>query len=162
VEIRGLALHPAQGWVACATDGAKLHFLSGDTLQPDRPPLTSGGAPIQITADGASLAWCAFNAIHLLNLRTGAELRQLLPPEGDGHEDGSIDSLALSPRGTLLASSAGGTKHVQLWELWSGRRLADLYAGGGTVNVAFSPDGRSLAVTADERTQLYEIRGQHE
>jgi WD40 repeat protein len=41
----------------------------------------------------------------------------------------------------------------------NGRLLADWSVSGGTLQAAFSPDGRTLAVTADHKTLLYEIGG---
>jgi hypothetical protein len=59
----------------------------------------------------------------------------------------------------LLLTTAQKTQHVRLWRVADGRLLADLFIGGGTLKSAFSPNGRTLAVTADHQTLLYEIGG---
>jgi WD40 repeat protein len=57
----------------------------------------------------------------------------------------SAVSVAFDPRGTLLAGGdANG--HVYLWNIATGRQVANLATGGADVNsVAFSPDGTMLA-----------------
>jgi WD40 repeat protein len=75
--------------------------------------------------------------------------------------------MALSPDGKLLASTGhdwGGT--VQLWDLEAGKRSAIL-AGGEpgrriqVTNLAFSPDGTTLATLGgeDRRLRLWDVAG---
>jgi WD40 repeat protein len=161
-EILGLAVHPGEGFLACGTDENKIHFLSGDTLQPLRPAPAREARNCLFSPDGSCLLFDADFLIHFLNLRGDQVLRSLRAPGSDKAHDGHISSLILSPDGTLLLSASGETKHIRLWEVASGRLLADLFVGGGTVKPAFSPDGRTLAVTADKRTLLYEIGGLRE
>ncbi len=53
-------------------------------------------------------------------------------------------SLTFSPDGTTLASAGGGK--AQLWDLASGQLLLNVDASNYTAALAFSPDGRRLAV----------------
>jgi WD40 repeat protein len=65
-------------------------------------------------------------------------------------------SLAFNPDGTLLAvatesfSNSGKTGVVELWGVASSRLLFSLpaYAGGNLEDLAFSPDGSTLAILA--------------
>src|SRR5258708_33291561 len=68
-----------------------------------------------------------------------------------------MDELAMSPDGLLLGSACQRTRQVRLWESANGRGLAELPLEEGTLKVAFSPDGRRLAVTADTHTRVYEL-----
>jgi WD40 repeat protein/DNA-binding SARP family transcriptional activator len=71
---------------------------------------------------------------------------------------GNVEGLAFSRDGTLLA--AVGTGKVVLWEVRSRRIVRILSAGEhGAPGVAFSPDGRTLAIgQADGVGVLYDLR----
>ncbi len=157
-SLDGLALHPAEGGVLCRS-GGKLHVLSAGTLRPVQPPADGGGSLLQVSPDGGTLAWADHGVIRCAPLRGSDPPRLFLAPDSDRSEDGRIDRLLFSPSGDLLLSASSETRHVKLWEAAGRRLLADWFVGGGTVRAAFSPDGRTLAVTADNRTLLYEVGG---
>src|SRR3954463_9542706 len=60
---------------------------------------------------------------------------------------GKLDAIAFSSDGLTLATASGDSRSVTLWDVASGHERANL-AGhqGPTWSVAFSPDGRRLAV----------------
>ncbi len=62
----------------------------------------------------------------------------------EGHED-SVESVAFSPDGTLLASG-GNDKTIRLWKVVNGKEINILHGHSEPVlSVAFSPDGTLLA-----------------
>jgi WD40 repeat protein len=72
----------------------------------------------------------------------------------------NITDFAFTPDGALLASASESSRHVKLWDVAGGRLAADLVAGdGGSLRIAFRPGGRTLAVAAERRADLYEISG---
>src|SRR6266851_4647866 len=82
--------------------------------------------------------------ISLREVATGAERIRLT-----GHKY-ELRAFALSPDGRTLASgSMDGT--VRLWDLLTGKEIGqlgkevDFFKGGWVLDVAFSPDGRTLA-----------------
>lgn len=58
-----------------------------------------------------------------------------------------VRSLAFSPDGRLLATTAGSSQYVWLWEASTGKRVRKLTDRYSARAVAFFPDGRHIAAT---------------
>ncbi|HEY7158758.1 MAG TPA: WD40 repeat domain-containing protein, partial [Gemmataceae bacterium] len=98
------------------------------------------------SGDGKVLAgWDrADHRIHLWDAATGAELRRL------DCGDTSINALAFSPDGKMLAAAGGSYGRgncLLLWETDTGRLVRSLSPRHTLHCVAFSPDGRVLAAS---------------
>jgi WD40 repeat protein len=125
--------------------GEKVHDLAGAATRysllafsPDGKTLAAGGE------DGRISFW---------DVLTG-DPREPLP----GHT-APVRAVAYSPDGRLLAS-AGSDKTVQLFELASRRRLNVFFGTTAFTNLAFSPDGRTLAAVCeapDSAVRLWEV-----
>ena len=113
-------------------------------------PLRDVVHSLAFTPDGSVLAATGGNttdfAIHLLDVVNGQPIGDL-----DGHT-GIVWSLAFSPNGRLLAS-VSSDKTARIWDWRSGNLLQSLDFPGETVSVAFSPDGKSLAVGGVDELQ---------
>jgi hypothetical protein len=94
---------------------------------PGKPWLVSGHA------DGQIILW---------DLVTGAQIRKF---ETGGI--GPVESLAISPDGSLVATGSAYSDHlVRLWDVSSGAKLRELVGSqSGVIAVSFSPKGDFLA-----------------
>jgi ankyrin repeat protein len=103
-------------------------------------------AAVAVSPDGKTLALGGhFADISLWNYRTGQRLRAIRT-----HVDltGEVAILAFSPDGTRLACAGGdgfGNGEVEIWNVQTGPLVATLNSKS-VHSVAFSPDGKTLAV----------------
>jgi eukaryotic-like serine/threonine-protein kinase len=98
--------------------------------------LLDNAAPMLGPAGERGFAW------EYLSRRVSDELRVL-----KGHR-ASVEKLAVSPDGRTLAS-ADGLGEIRLWDLATGEcRVFTPRAPGGVFDLTFSPDGKTLAVSA--------------
>lgn len=108
-------------------------------------------------ADGSVLAVSDEWGVCLIDTRLWRVLRVLREPSlPNAHED-DITQLQFSRDGALLVSAAYDRK-IKVWEVASGRLLAaTTVLGADNIHPVFSPDGRYLASTGNNRTTLFEI-----
>jgi WD40 repeat protein len=100
------------------------------------------------------------NTITVWQLSTGQELRTLTG-------DGSINSLAISPDGQILASShtvvsfmgGGNDNTIKIWQLSTGVELRTLTVdlNWWVHSVAISPDGQTLVSGGDDTITIWDL-----
>jgi WD40 repeat protein len=110
--------------------------------------------------DGKHLVWVARNTAQVMEAVTGSLGAQM------GHEDAIVQA-ALSPTGSVLACASAGTVDgtlvplVQLWEPQQGTKLGILQTAGEAIgSLAFSANGRLLAVGAGNTVTLWDVAAQ--
>jgi serine/threonine protein kinase/WD40 repeat protein len=114
--------------------------------------------PITFSPDSRTLARMSKDGIILQDIAGGPTVTLPRAPEGLVVW---INDLAISPTRRLLAAAmAGKGFSVGLWDLATGKFLADIPLTGGVVtHVAFSPDGERLAVTVvRDGEQIHYVR----
>jgi RNA polymerase sigma factor (sigma-70 family) len=143
-----------------AATGKEIRRLEGH----GRGSGTRSVTRIDFSPDGKTLASTGTDrTIRLWDVATGMELRKLDALHGD------LDPLVrFSPDGKLLVSKDGG--NVRLWDVATGMELRKLQVAGGNpqgggvpgggapVDVAFSPDGQTVAVGNIGSIKLWETR----
>jgi WD40 repeat protein len=149
--VYSLAFTPdGKGLASGAQDGMALvwdlstekprHALSGHYLAPVSLAFSPDG---KLLATGDGQPYVGHDSreaqIRLWDLDGGRLLRQFT-----GHID-SVQSLAFSPDGKLLASG-GGDARFRVWDPATGKRLYQVRGGEGRWQVSFSPDGGALLV----------------
>jgi DNA-binding SARP family transcriptional activator/WD40 repeat protein len=148
-----LAVAPGGKEFAVDTTADRVGLFSVGALAPRNTYSIVGGA--------TALAWSRRGVLALGGQKGRIELVDdgairglsgLAPPKGTSE---AVESMAFSHLGDLVAASDGrnrGGKWTGVAEVWNvdGRRLARLRFDAPTWSVAFSPDGRELAVGLDD------------
>ncbi len=136
-RVASLDWSPAGPYLAVTTDDETVSIVeveTGRTLQ--RLPHTARVRDVEFIPDGSSLVTSTAEALQLWDLKTGRSL--IVSP--DGHTD-----IAVSRDGELVAAVHSAS--VSLVDLAHGfRRTTLVTAGVDAECVAFSPDGKTLAV----------------
>jgi WD40 repeat protein len=121
----------------------------------------AGVAAVAITPDGKHFVLARpDHSLRLVDSATGKEVRTLEPAattRGPGFA-GNPARLTVSPDGKLLAYSANDPT-VTLYSLETGKVVTRLHQqlGGGWLGVAFSPNGRFLAIGGYPGVRVYGI-----
>ncbi len=128
---------PADGTVSIKPDGQ----INSVAFAPDGRTLATG------MGDGSVVLW---------DPATGQKRSSL-----QGHDSG-VTAVAYSPDGTRLATSGGQDGTVKVWDVAAGKALVSLKVPTGpvvsSVNLAFSPDGATLAAGyGDAAVRLWDV-----
>jgi RNA polymerase sigma factor (sigma-70 family) len=119
--------------------------------------VTDGVHVFAVAPDGKSLATGGNDmAVRVWDLGTGQVVRTLTGHKKDG-KDGSVAALAFSPDGKLLVSAGSHDKTVIFWDAATGKELRRV-TQTGVSQVAFSPDGKTLAAGGwDGTARLWDV-----
>jgi WD40 repeat protein len=113
---------------------------------------------IAFSPDGRLLASVGDdNSIKIWDASTSRLLRSLTEQvfTAKSRAVGTVDEIAFSPDGRSLASSHSSFV-VKLWDVETGREVRQLKGAEGAI--AFSPEGRWLAVTMNDKTLLWDVQ----
>ncbi len=150
---QGVAVSPDGRLIAAGSKSGTVTFWNAATLRPDGIPLHVGApvADVAFVGDGSRLA-VALGTLEAARPITAATTTRLWDvaarvPTGvalGGHTT-TVNALARNPDGRLIAAGDNGG-HVMLHAAGTGAVVADIDVQAGVRSVAFSPDGRRLAV----------------
>ncbi|MFD0209925.1 PQQ-binding-like beta-propeller repeat protein [Streptomyces hirsutus] len=110
---------------------------------------------VAFTPDGRTLAVVTIEAdderVTLLDAATGRTQRTIEPSAR------SPLSLAFSPDGHALATASSGNRLVKTWDARTGQLRDSFRVNGEVESLAFSSDGRTLAVSSARGVQLWDL-----
>jgi WD40 repeat protein len=163
-EVKALAFSPDGRTLAAVTSNgmASVWDVESRTLGQGPFPVGPSAVSLSFSADGTVLATAGGNGVKLWKVATGAALGRVGPAS-------SADDVAFSPTGPIIAfvSSQGqGGGNAEIWDVDRRSRIATLqvnagapsYRSGRAYAVAFSPNGRMLAIAGDRPlVQLWDI-----
>jgi WD40 repeat protein len=114
-------------------------------------------------AAGPGAEWCVNqwpnqHSLHLFRAAEPLPSAAFRLPGEDIAEEGTITDVAVHPAGRWVVSTSEHHRHLKVWSVNSGELVASETLGEGSGRVAFDPGGRTLAVTTDQCTMLYDIR----
>jgi WD40 repeat protein len=163
-----VALSPDGKVLACGSDHwVRLldaqTLVSGSKRAKVLAQLPGHHARLAFHPGGQMLAVSNGLSLWLLNYDEGTlTFVRKLPSEDVKAHDQEINHLSFSLDGALLVSG-GGDRKLMIWELASGRLISTIpVEGEGNVYPLFSPGGRLLAATSDNKTILLELLGLEE
>jgi RNA polymerase sigma factor (sigma-70 family) len=116
---------------------------------------------VALSADGRTLASTGSDQhVRLWDTATGKQRRKI---ESQGMK-ADMYQLALSPNGNIVALGDGG-ESIRIWETATGKELTPIKShvesgkGNGSINLAFSPDGKTVAVefALEGTIRLYDL-----
>jgi len=132
------------------SSGKKLMTLSGHediiwsmSYSPDGTRIVSGGE------DKTVRVWNAITGTEIMTLRGHGDYP-------DYPELSPVSSVAFSPDGELIASGSWDST-VKIWNAGTGVEVMTLRHSYGVGGVAFSPDGKRLAVADDSTIRIWDV-----
>jgi WD40 repeat protein len=156
-SVYALAVHPGTGVVATAGEDREIVLWN-----PTRPTLLLPGDP-PATSDIGVLGG---DAVYSQNGRflvtahnwqaTVWDTRSRLPL---AIVPGTVDTVAVSPNGRLLATASGNRSSIDVWDMPTMTRVAELAGPRGPVlDLAFSPNGALVAAgVVDGTVALWDV-----
>jgi WD40 repeat protein len=135
-----------------------LISLDSENLDPLRVDSPQEPGRVAFTPDG--LLVVASEAGLIVRQPTDAtHVQRYRRRTGEPADAGRLDFLAVQPTGELILQSESRSESIKLWSRLDLRTVATFPVPNATREIAFSPNGRFFAVTADLETRIYEIRG---
>ena len=106
---------------------------------------------IVFNRSGSMVAFDNENVVELFDLKSGKELHQL---EGGFYRN--VEGIEFSPDGTMIAGVAHGENYAVIWNTATGQLMRKISPEpcDYVTHVAFSPDGRKLALTCGPYIEL--------
>ena len=154
--VTSLAWSP-NGKVLAAAAGESVYLYAASSLQPistfHTGALTHG---LDFSPDSSLLAAGSHDGMVRIWDLTGNSIDVEPVLVLEAHKKGA-NCVAFSPDGSMLASG-GNDAVVRVWDLKNGQRLQQIIGGSYSIpNIAFTPDGKTLAIANGPLVRLREV-----
>ncbi len=162
------AAHPAGNALAVSPLGAAVYAQGLDRTVIELDPATLDerarfapglGSLVAVSPDGRTLAVGTARTLTLWDAATRRRVATLREPFRETAYENEANSLRFSPDGRLLAAADEFSRHVCLYDVVTGEKVADWRGKEGTFRAAFDPASRHLAVGGHAGATLLEIGG---
>jgi len=163
--------HGATGALAVHPLGAAVYVQGPERTVLELDPVTlaekaafaKGAATVlAVSPDGATLAVGADRSLTLWDTASRTPAATLREPNRETAYDNDANSLAFSPDGRFLAAVDEFSRHVYVYDVVTGERVADWRGKEGLLRAAFDPQSQRLVVGDRTGTTVLAVGGGRE
>lgn len=157
-----LAVHPLGAAVYVQGPGRTVLELDPVTLAEQAAFAKGAATVLAVSPDGATLAVGADRSLTLWDTASRTPAATLREPNRETAYDNDANSLAFSPDGRFLAAVDEFSRHVYLYDVVTGERVADWRGNEGLLRAAFDPQSQRLVVGDRTGTTVLAVGGGRE
>ena len=140
--------------IPCCGESDRLELRDTEDGAPVKTiELSTQSSGLTFSPSGDRIAVVGGNdVVEVIDTKSGARLQTLHTEVGR-----TVESIAFSPDGTLLAIGSWDGQAMQVWEVAAGRRLMALDGQYPVTSVAWLPDGQLVASTTNGDVSVWNV-----